>query len=51
MILNRFRATTGLDDLDIVTDETGRAAVAAGRYMSENVYLGVQQGTGTGSTR
>jgi translocation and assembly module TamB len=50
-LLNRLRESTGLDDLDIVTDETGGAALAAGRYISDNVYLGVQQGTGTGSTR
>ncbi|MGH6922955.1 MAG: translocation/assembly module TamB domain-containing protein, partial [Propylenella sp.] len=43
--LSRLRASTGLDDLDIVVDEEGQAALAAGRYVSENVYVGVQQGT------
>ena len=43
-LLSRLRASTGLDDLDIVTDEKGQTSVAAGRYITENVYLGVQQG-------
>jgi translocation and assembly module TamB len=50
-ILSRLRATTGLDDLDIVTDEKGQTSVAAGRYVTENVYLGVQQGAGSQSSR
>lgn len=50
-ILSQLRKTTGLDDLDIVTDEEGAPAVAAGRYVSENVYVGVQQGTSSESTR
>ncbi len=50
-ILSRLRATTGLDDLDIVTDEQGQTSVAAGRYVTENVYLGVQQGTSSGSSK
>ena len=50
-VLSRLRATTGLDDLDIVTDDKGEAALAAGRYISDNVYLGVQQGIGSRSSR
>jgi translocation and assembly module TamB len=50
-VLSRLRASTGLDDLDIVTDEKGRTSVAAGRYVTENVYLGVQQGATSGSSR
>jgi translocation and assembly module TamB len=50
-LLNQLRASTGLDDLDIVTDEEGAPAVAAGRYVSENVYLGVQGGTSAESSR
>jgi len=49
--LSRLRAATGLDDLDIVTDEKGRTSVAAGRYVTDNVYLGVQQGAGSKSSR
>ncbi len=50
-VLAQLRATTGLDDLDIVTDEQGQTAVAAGRYVTENVYVGVQQGTTSESSR
>ncbi len=50
-LLSKLRATTGLDDLDIVTDEEGQASVAAGRYVTENVYVGVQQGTTAQSSR
>jgi translocation and assembly module TamB len=50
-ILGQLRATTGLDDLDIVVDEQGQAAVAAGRYVSDNVYVGVQQGSTAESSR
>ncbi|HEX9906102.1 MAG TPA: translocation/assembly module TamB domain-containing protein [Propylenella sp.] len=50
-ILGQLRRTTGLDDLDIVTDAEGAPSVAAGRYLGENVYLGLQQGTTAGSTR
>jgi translocation and assembly module TamB len=50
-VLGQLRQSTGLDDLDIVMDEEGAPAVAAGRYVSENVYIGVQQGATTDSTR
>ncbi len=50
-ILSQLRQSTGLDDLDIVMDEEGGAALAAGRYVSENVYIGVQQGTSAESSR
>ena len=50
-LLDQLRESTGLDDLDIVTDEEGAPALAAGRYVSENVYLGVQQGATAESSR
>jgi translocation and assembly module TamB len=43
-LLDTLRKSTGLDDLEVVTDEKGNAAVQAGRYVSENVYLGVRAG-------
>ncbi|MCT7375152.1 translocation/assembly module TamB domain-containing protein [Chelativorans salis] len=49
-LLGSLRGATGLDELDIITDETGGVAVRAGRYIQENVYLGVEAGSG-GSTR
>ncbi|HEV7252840.1 MAG TPA: translocation/assembly module TamB domain-containing protein [Mesorhizobium sp.] len=47
-LLGSLREATGLDDLDVVTDEEGNAAVRAGRYVQENVYLGVEAGAGGG---
>ncbi|WP_341211626.1 translocation/assembly module TamB domain-containing protein [uncultured Limimaricola sp.] len=44
-LIDDFRADTGLDDLDITTDETGNPAVRAGKYLSENVYTDVTVGT------
>ncbi|KFB09755.1 translocation/assembly module TamB domain-containing protein [Nitratireductor basaltis] len=49
-LLGSLRNATGLDDLDVVTDSEGNAAVRAGRYVQENIYLGVEAGAG-GSTR
>ena len=45
-LLGSLRQATGLDDLDVVTDSEGNAAVRAGRYVQENVYLGVEAGAG-----
>ncbi len=50
-LLGRLRETTGLDDLDVVTDAQGNPAVRAGRYVSDNIYLGVEQGSGSDSSR
>jgi translocation and assembly module TamB len=49
-LVGSLRNATGLDDLDIVTDSEGNAAVRAGRYIQDNVYLGVEAGAG-GTTR
>lgn len=49
-LLGGFRNAVGLDELDIVTDSEGGAAVRVGRYIQENIYLGVEAGS-AGSTR
>jgi translocation and assembly module TamB len=49
-LMNKLRAGTGLDDLDVVTDSNGQTAVRAGRYIRDNIYLGVEAGSG-GSTK
>jgi len=49
-LLRSLRGATGLDDLDVVTDSEGNAAVRAGRYIQDNIYLGVEAGA-QGSTR
>ncbi|MEL6505021.1 MAG: translocation/assembly module TamB domain-containing protein [Pseudomonadota bacterium] len=43
-LIDSLRAGTGLDDLDIVQDADGNTAVKAGKYIRDNVYLGVQAG-------
>lgn len=45
-IMDSVREATGLDDLDVVTDEEGNTAARAGRYISDNAYLGVEAGSG-----
>ncbi len=49
-LFNNLREGTGLDDLDIVSDNEGNAAVKVGKYISDNVYLGVQAGTTSEAT-
>lgn len=49
-LLGNLRDSLGLADLDIITDETGNPAVRATQYVQENVYVGLEAGTG-GQTR
>ncbi|WP_263568242.1 translocation/assembly module TamB domain-containing protein [Paracoccus sp. DMF] len=49
-IIGRLRASTGLDDLDLATDDQGNVSVRAGKYLSENLYTDVQVG-GDGKTQ
>lgn len=49
-LLGSLRDAAGLDDLDVVSDGEGGTAVRAGRYIQDNIYLGVEAGSG-GSTR
>ncbi len=44
-IMSQIRGATGLDDLDIITTDSGSTAVRAGKYISDNVYLDVQSDT------
>jgi translocation and assembly module TamB len=43
-LVDSLRQQAGLDDLDFVTDEEGNVAVQAGRYIQDNIYLGVTAG-------
>lgn len=38
-VVDRLRRSFGLDDFDVSTAEGGGAAVRAGKYLSENVYV------------
>ena len=49
-LVGSLRDRAGLADLDIVTDANGNVAVQAGRYIQDNIYLGVQAGA-DGNTR
>ena len=49
-LVDGLRRGLGLDDLDIVEDGDGNAAVRAGKYISDNVYLGVETGRETEAT-
>ncbi len=40
-VVNNLRESTGLDDLDVTTDEEGNVGLQAGKYISENVYTDV----------
>lgn len=44
-VMSQIRDATGLDDLDIITEEDGATAVRAGKYLDENLYLNVQTDT------
>lgn len=49
-LVDQLRSGTGLDDLDVATDSNGNAAVQAGKYLTDKVYLGVQTGGETKGT-
>lgn len=49
-LLGSLRDAAGLDDLDVVSDGEGGTGVRAGRYIQDNIYLGVEAGSG-GNTR
>lgn len=40
-LISDIRRAIDVDDLDITTDDTGNAAVRAGKYIGENVYTDV----------
>jgi translocation and assembly module TamB len=55
-LLDRIRATVGLDRLDISSGETSSdgttgTKITAGEYVTERVFVGVEQGTTAESTR
>lgn len=46
-IVDGLRTGLGVDDLDIVTDESGGAGLRLGRYLSDNIYTDVTLGAET----
>ena len=49
-VLDSFRNTLGVDVLDVGTDSDGNMTVGAGRYLSDGVYVGVEQGASANSS-
>ena len=49
-LLDKFRGSLGLDTLDI-GGEGDQSAVSAGKYIADDVYLEVEQGLATNTTR
>lgn len=49
-IISKLRTETGLDDLDLTTDDQGNVSVRAGKYLTDNLYTDVQVG-GDGKTK
>lgn len=50
-IVDKMKASVGIDVLDVGTDDQGGATVSAGSYISEDTYVGVRQGTSSSSSR
>jgi|GEM_PF-913344 len=49
--LASIRKSLGLDAIDVNTDGENGPSVSVGKYINDNIYLGVEQGTGSGSSR
>ena len=48
-ILSKLRQGLGVDNLDVGTDENGRANVTAGKYLNNRTYLELKQGADNSS--
>ena len=49
-LVDRLRKATGIDSLDVKTDEeTGETSVAVGKYLNDRTYLGIEKGATAGS--
>ena len=50
-VLGSVRSALGLDVLNVGAGQTGSPSVTAGKYLVDGVFVGVDQGTDTDSTR
>ena len=50
-VLGGVRSALGLDVLNVGAGDTGTPSVSAGKYLVDGVFVGVDQGTDTDSTR
>ncbi|MEP1934745.1 MAG: translocation/assembly module TamB domain-containing protein [Roseibium sp.] len=49
--LAQIRKSLGLDAIDVNTDGENGPTVGVGKYINDNIYLGVEQGTSSDSSR
>lgn len=50
-LLQTLQGRLGVDDLNVVTDEKGRTAVTAGKYLNDRTYVTIEAGGNAGSSR
>ncbi|MBU2486363.1 MAG: translocation/assembly module TamB domain-containing protein, partial [Alphaproteobacteria bacterium] len=49
-VLEQLRRATGVDDIDVRTDEeTGDTSLGVGKYLNDRTYLGIESGSSAGS--
>ena len=48
-LVDQLRKATGIDNLDVRTNEEGETSVGVGKYLNDRTYLGLEQGTSAGS--
>ena len=48
-LLQQLRERTGLDDIDVRTNEAGDTSVAVGKYLGDRTYLSIEKGAQPGS--
>lgn len=48
-LLSSLRATLGVDDLDVRTNEKGDTSVAVGKYLNDRTYMTIEKGDKPGS--
>ena len=48
-IVDQLRKATGIDNLDVQTNEDGETSVGVGKYLNDRTYFGLEQGTSAGS--
>ncbi|MEP0233246.1 translocation/assembly module TamB domain-containing protein [Roseibium sp.] len=49
--LAQIRKSLGLDAIDVNTDGDDGPSIGIGKYVNDNIYLGVEQGVGEGGSR
>ncbi|MAE51278.1 MAG: hypothetical protein CMH27_05675 [Micavibrio sp.] len=47
--LGALRSVTGLDDIRVDNDDAGNASVGVGKYLTDKVYMELEQGAGAAS--